>query len=125
MRRLLTAIFFILFVVVGYPQADTAQIGLASFYGKKFEGRKTASGQTFSNSKMTAANKTLPLGTSVKVTNLKNNRSIILTINDRLPKKSKRTIDLTQKGAKELGFIKSGTTKVTIKIIPPEINGEH
>jgi rare lipoprotein A len=67
---------------------------------------------------MTAAHKTLPFGTKVKVTNLKNDRVVIVTINDRLPKRSKRMIDLTQTAAKELDFIRAGTTKVTVQILP-------
>ncbi len=124
MQNYLFSTFFLLITTIGYSQVDTIQTDLASYYDKKFEGRKTANGELFSNSKMTAAHKTLPFGTNVKVTNLKNNKSIIVTINDRLPKKSKRTIDLTQKGAKELGFIRAGTAKVTIEIIPPEVSSE-
>jgi rare lipoprotein A len=93
------------------------QTGQASFYAKKFEGRKTASGEKFSNKKMTAAHKTLPFGTKLKVTNLKNNQSVIVIVNDRLPKKSKRIIDLTQQAAQELNFIKSGVTKVKIEVV--------
>lgn len=107
---------FLLFVPAFLPaQADPVQTGKASFYAKKFEGRRTASGEKFSNKKLTAAHKTLPFGTKVKVTNLKNNKSVIVTINDRLPKKSKRIIDLSQAGAKELDFIRAGTAKVTVE----------
>src|SRR6478609_1543229 len=77
-------------------QQDSLQTGKASFYAKKFEGRKTASGEKFSNKKLTAAHKTLPFGTKVRVTNPRNNKAVIVTINDRLPKKSKRIIDLSQ-----------------------------
>lgn len=73
---------------------------------------------------MTAAHKTLPFGTKVKVTNSRNDKSVIVTINDRLPKQSKRTIDLSQCAAKELDFIKDGITKVSIQIVPDSIKAE-
>jgi rare lipoprotein A len=109
----------ILFMLTGSIalQAQSPE-GKASFYAKKFEGKKTASGEKFSNKKLTAAHKTLPFGTQVKVTNLENNRCVIVTINDRLPKRSGRIIDVTQHAADELGFKKSGTAKVTIEVLP-------
>lgn len=109
--------FFLVFSIGLSAQTDLIQTGKASYYAKKFEGRKTANGEKFSNLKMTAAHKTLPFGTKVRVTNFKNGKSVIVTINDRLPKKSKRIIDLSQSAAKELGFIKAGINKVSIQII--------
>ncbi len=97
--------------------AQTTQ-GKASYYAKKFEGRKTASGQKFSNLKLTAAHKTLPFGTKVKITNIQNNKTVIVIINDRLPKKSSRIIDVSRAAAKELDFIKAGVVKVTVEIMP-------
>ncbi len=91
--------------------------GLASFYANKFNGRKTSSGQIFSNTGLTAAHKHLKFGTKVMVRNLKNDSTVIVTINDRLPQKSKRTIDLTTKAAKQLNFLKSGLAKVEITIL--------
>ncbi|MCC6182726.1 MAG: septal ring lytic transglycosylase RlpA family protein [Bacteroidia bacterium] len=88
--------------------------GIASFYAKKFNGRKTASGQKFSQDSLTAAHKTLTFGTYVLVRNLKNDSTVIVRINDRLPKHSKRSIDLTYRAAKQLNFIKAGLTKVEI-----------
>ncbi len=93
------------------------QTGIASYYAKKFDGRTTASGQKFSNKELTAAHKTLSFGTKVKVTNLKNEKSIVVEITDRLPVKSKRCIDLSYKAAKQLDFISAGTAKVTIEIL--------
>lgn len=94
---------------------------MASFYAKKFEGRKCSSGQKFRHDSLTAAHKTLKFGTKIKVTNLKNDSVVFLRINDRLPKKSKRTIDLTLRAAKQLNFISSGLTKVKIEIIKDPI----
>lgn len=92
--------------------------GLASYYARKFEGRKTANGEIFSNSLLTAAHPTLPFGTKVKVTCLANNRSVVVRINDRGPFSSKkRIIDLSQSAARELGIIKKGVAKVRIEVV--------
>lgn len=116
--------FFILLVItvkLGFAQdtlkAELSTQGLASFYANKFNGRKTSSGEKFHNSQLTAAHKSFKFGTMVKVRNLKNDSVVIVRINDRLPQKSKRTIDLTQKAAKQLNFIKAGLTKVEITVI--------
>jgi rare lipoprotein A len=91
--------------------------GTASYYSNKFEGRKCSSGEIFRQDSLTAAHKTLPFGTLVKVTNLKNDSVVIVKINDRLPKKSKRVIDLTRCAAKQLNFIPQGLTKVRLEVI--------
>jgi rare lipoprotein A len=100
--------------------------GAASFYAKKFNGRKTACGEIFCNDSLTAAHKTLPFGSIVKVTNLKNDSTVRVRINDRLPANSKRTIDLSQAAAKKLNFINSGITRVSIAVLnkeeSPELN---
>ncbi len=92
-------------------------IGIASFYANKFNGRKTSSGEIFSNDKLTAAHKSFKLGTYVKVRNLKNDSTVIVKINDRLPQQSKRSIDLSYKAAQQLNFIKKGLTKVEITVL--------
>lgn len=91
--------------------------GTASFYAKKFNGRKTSSGEKFSNDSLTAAHKKLKFGTYVLVRNLKNDSTVVVKINDRLPQKSKRNIDLTLRAAKQLNFVKSGLTKVEITVL--------
>ena len=91
--------------------------GTASFYANKFAGRKTASGEIFSQNKMTAACNILPLGTWIKVTNLRNKRSIIVKTNDRLHAKTRRLIDLTRLAAKNLGFIHSGIIRVKVDVL--------
>ncbi len=93
------------------------QYGLASFYSNKFNGRKTASGELFSQQKLTAAHNTLPLGTYVRVTNLRNGKTVVVKINDRLHHRNKRIIDLTRAAATKLGFIKSGLTRVKIEVL--------
>lgn len=91
--------------------------GQASYYHQKFHGRKTASGKLFSQQKLTAACNVLPLGTRIRVTNLRNYKSVIVTVNDRLNKKTKRLVDLTYKAANTLGFIKRGLTRVKVEVL--------
>ncbi|MBL7919679.1 MAG: septal ring lytic transglycosylase RlpA family protein [Bacteroidia bacterium] len=102
-----------------FSQLDSCktETGTASFYAKKFEGRKCSSGERFRHDSLTAAHKTLKFGTKVRVTNLKNDSVVIVKVNDRLPKKSKRNIDLTLRAAKQLDFVKSGLTKVKIEVL--------
>ena len=83
--------------------ATSAEASMASWYGGKFHGRTTASGETYNKWAMTAAHKTLPFGTKVKVTNLKNNKTAIVKINDRGPFIRGRVIDLSQKANEVLG----------------------
>lgn len=110
---------FLLFAYAtsAFSQGDVETTGMASFYANKFEGRRTSSGDIFHQRKFTCAHRTLPFGTKLQVTNLSNNRSVIVTVNDRGPYGKGRIVDLTTAAAKELDFIKSGTTRVQIEII--------
>ena len=90
------------------------QKGLASWYGRKFHGRKTSNGETYSMYAMTAAHKTLPMNTWVSVHNLKNNRKIVVRINDRGPFVTGRIIDLSYTGATRIGILKAGTGNVRV-----------
>ncbi len=85
------------------------QTGKASFYADKFEGVSTASGEKYKHNKLTGAHKTLPFGTKVRVTNLENNQSVEVIINDRGPYVEDRIIDLSKAAAEQLGFINKGT----------------
>ena len=93
------------------------QIGIASYYGKKFHKKRTANGEIFNMYKVSAAHKSYPLGTKVRVTNLKNGKSLKLVINDRGPFVSGRIIDLSYKAARKLGFVNQGTVKVRIDVL--------
>jgi rare lipoprotein A len=95
------------------------QTGKASFYADKFEGRPTASGEKYRHNKLTAAHKTLPFGTKVKVTNLDNNKTVEVVINDRGPYVDGRIIDLSKSAAEQLGFINQGLAEVKMEIIDP------
>ena len=100
-------------------QSAYVEEGTASYYHDKFVGRKTASGEIFTQDKMTAAHKSLPLGTWVMVTNKANDSVVILRINDRMPQWNKRSIDLTYSAAERLGYIRAGLAKVRIEVIDP------
>ncbi|MEO5976115.1 MAG: septal ring lytic transglycosylase RlpA family protein [Chryseolinea sp.] len=95
------------------------QSGKASFYADKFEGTQTASGEKYKHNKLTAAHKTLPFGTKVRVTNLANDKSVEVTINDRGPYVEDRIIDLSRSAAEELGFINQGLAEVKLEITDP------
>lgn len=97
-----------------------AETGLASFYSTSFEGRITSSGTKFSNSKFTAAHRTLPFGTQVKVTNLENGKSVMVTITDRGPFITGRIIDLSQAAATTLDFMDSGIVEVRLEVVSKE-----
>ncbi|HMZ46347.1 MAG TPA: septal ring lytic transglycosylase RlpA family protein [Chitinophagaceae bacterium] len=89
--------------------------GKASFYSDKYKGKKTANGETYKPNEFTAAHKKLPFGTKVKVTNLNNNKTVTVRINDRGPFVAGRIIDLSRVAASEIGMINNGVVKVKIK----------
>lgn len=107
-----------------FPQQyyELDQVGIASYYGEgdKCHGQLTASGERFNAYRMTAAHKTLPLPCMVKVTNLKNGRSVILRVNDRGPFKKARILDVSVTAAKRLGFYKQGLARVRVQTLVPE-----
>lgn len=95
-----------------------AREGMATYYASEFHGRKTASGETYDMNKLTAASVDLPFGTSVRVTNLENRKSVVVRINDRMPKNSKgRIIDLSLAGAKAIDMVQSGVVRVRIEVL--------
>ncbi len=94
-------------------------IGKASWYGGKFHGKVTANGEIYDMNELTAAHRYLPFGTKVKVTDLENDKTVIVRINDRGPYISGRIIDLSRKAAQKLKMVKKGISLVKITIIPP------
>jgi len=104
---------------IGKSDKSDIRYGVASFYADKFNGRKTASGQIFSQNKLTCACNVLPLGTWVKVTNMSNGKSVKLLVNDRLHPRMRRLVDLSKSAAKKLGFISSGLVKVKLEVLYP------
>ncbi len=100
-------------------QADASsfQTGIASWYGEKYHGRTTASGETFDKNALTAAHRTLDFGTWVQVTNLDNGRRVTVKINDRGPFVEGRIIDLSERAASDLGMINAGLAQVSLAIV--------
>lgn len=91
--------------------------GTASFYANKFNGRKTASGEIFNQTKFTCACNVLPIGTWIRVTNMRNGKSVVVKVNDRLHPKMRRLLDLTRAGAQKLGYINAGLTRVKAEVL--------
>ena len=123
--RLILAII-LLFIGVNLIATDTTKAvlakpkilyGTASFYSNSFNGKKTANGEIFSQKKMTAACNVLPLGTWLRVTNLRNGRSVLVRTNDRLHSRMKRVVDLSRSAAEKLNYVKSGLTRVRVEVL--------
>ncbi|MBF7142852.1 MULTISPECIES: septal ring lytic transglycosylase RlpA family protein [Pseudomonas] len=91
------------------------QEGVASYYGARHQGKRTASGERFDQNSLTAAHRSLPFGTEVQVTNLSNDRTVVVRINDRGPHARNRIIDLSRNAAQQLGMTASGTARVRIE----------
>ena len=115
--RGIVAILVILSIVtaVGVAVAQTEE-GIAHHYSDKFEGKKTASGEVFDKNGLTAAHKKLPFGTKVKVTNVDNGKSVVVTVNDRMAASNPAVIDVTRRAAEELDFVKTGKAKVKVEV---------
>lgn len=96
---------------------DSVQYGVASFYADKFEGKRMANGEIFQQKRMTCAHNSLPLGTIVKITNLRNEKYVIVRVTDRLHHRNMRLVDLSRSAAEVLGYIKRGLTRVKLEII--------
>lgn len=112
-----------------YKQESSRQInknqsktlyGIASFYADKFNGRPTANGEIYDSKKLTAACNVLPMGTWIRVSNLRNNKSVIVKTNDRLHPRMKRLVDLSRSAAEKLGYIRRGLTQVKVEVIEKE-----
>jgi rare lipoprotein A len=98
-------------------QKPKVYYGIASYYADKFNGRPTANGEIYSHKKMTAACNILPLGTWIRVTNLKNNKTVIVKTNDRLHPRMKRIVDLSRLAAEKLAYTGRGITQVKVEVI--------
>lgn len=101
----------------GAPAPGDVQKGLASYYHDSLHGNTTASGEIYDKGAMTAAHRTLPFGTRVRVTNLNNGRSVELRINDRGPFVSGRIIDSSRRAARELDFLREGVVPVRVEVL--------
>jgi rare lipoprotein A len=113
-KALFPILFFVALCTAGQAQV---QQGKASFYADKFEGRPTANGEKYKHNKLTAAHKTLPFGTRVRVTNLANQKQVEVVINDRGPYAEGRIIDLSKSAAESLGFVQQGLADVSVEVL--------
>ena len=103
----------------GSAGSGRSETGLASWYGEQHQGRATASGEIFDSARFTAAHRTLPLGTRLRVTNLENGRTIRVRVNDRGPYVAGRVLDLSQAAAGALGMVEEGVVWVQLDVIDP------
>ena len=123
MKRLLGACALLSLLAGCASQSGTVdphgydQTGVASYYGARHHGKRTASGERFNQHGLTAAHRQLPFGTRVKVTNLKNNDSVVVRINDRGPYTRGRLIDVSREAAEQLGMLRSGTARVRVQAL--------
>jgi rare lipoprotein A len=125
LRTLVAIVGFFGLVCAASPDASSggpsqaAQVGVASWYGTRHQGRKTASGERFSTGQLTAAHRSLPLRTKVKVTNLRTKQHVVVKINDRGPYGGgkHRIIDLSEAAAKRIGLLERGTERVEVVVV--------
>jgi rare lipoprotein A len=103
--------------LAGIAAAQTSEEGVANFYNDNFQGKKTASGEIYDKNGLTAAHKKLAYGTKVKVTNVENGKSTVVTVNDRMGASSPAVIDVTRRAAEQLDFVKSGKAKVKLEVV--------
>jgi rare lipoprotein A len=103
--------------VASSAKVPKGKIGIASYYAKRYNGRKTTTGVRYRPEKLTAAHQDLPFGSKVRVTNLDNNREVTVTVNDRCRKRKEPFIDLSRAAAKELGFLGKGVARVAIQLL--------
>ncbi len=101
--------------MVAVATAQTTETGTAKMYSDKLQGKKTASGDVYDKAALTAAHKKLAFGTKVKVTNVANDKSVVVTINDRVSKSSSAVLDVSRQAAEELDFVKAGKAKVKLE----------
>jgi rare lipoprotein A len=104
-------------LIAAAPPPGTRIVGFASWYGPRHQGHATASGEIFDMNKLTAAHRTLPFGTRLRVTNVENARSVVVRVNDRGPSATDRVLDVSQAAAKTLGITGDGVARVEILVL--------
>lgn len=109
-----------LVIVPMFVSAQQEELGLASFYSDLFHGKPTASGELYDKNKLTAAHKTLPFGTSIKITRLDNGKSVVVRVNDRGPYISGRIVEISKAAAEKIGLDKDGVTRVKVEVVKDE-----
>jgi rare lipoprotein A len=114
---LAVALSMVLLTMRGAAVAQSAEEGMATFYSEKFVGKKTASGEAYDKGGLTAAHRSYAYGTKLRVTNLANGKSAVVTVNDRMPRTSRSVIELTPRVARLLGFVGSGKATVMVEVV--------
>jgi len=129
-NKILTAV--IVAILISLPMSASARVkkghtqkGIASYYSDALHGRKTASGEVYNKRILSAAHKSLPLGTKVRVTKVSNGKSVVVRVNDRGPFVKGRIIDLSRRAARNLGIINSGVAKVQVEVLSVPKRGMH
>ena len=107
----------VVFVVLSMAGIAVSEEGVANFYNDSFQGKKTSSGEPYDKNGLTAAHKKLAYGTKVKVTNVANGKSVVVTVNDKLGASSPAVIDVTRRAAEELDFVKAGKATVKLEVV--------
>ncbi|MCD7978768.1 MAG: septal ring lytic transglycosylase RlpA family protein [Tannerellaceae bacterium] len=118
MKSALSIYLFLLPLLLFSRETYAQEEGIASYYHKRFQGRRTSNGDLYDYAAYTAAHREYPFGTYVRVTNLRNEKSVIVCVTDRGPRHRNRLIDLSYAAAEELDFIKRGITRVKLEIVP-------
>lgn len=117
-RGLCIALCLVALLAPGLAGAQPSEEeGVATFYSSKFEGKKTASGEAYDKAGLTAAHKTYAYGTKLRVTNLANGKSAVVTVNDRMNRSAKSVIEVTPRVASSLGFAKTGHARVKVEVV--------
>lgn len=106
------------------PASGIPLTGFASYYASSFHGRRTASGETYNQNALTAAHRTLPFGSRLRVTEISSGKSVEVRINDRGPFRKDRIVDLSRRAAEELGFVAAGLTRVRIEVLDDRDEGD-
>jgi rare lipoprotein A len=110
-------VFAVTLIALATGCASSTGDGLASYYADKYQGHKTASGERFDTARLTAAHRTLPFGTRVRVTNVDNGKSVVVRVNDRGPFVAGRVIDLSPAAARQLDMLRAGTVRVKLEVL--------
>lgn len=114
--NILTAVAMLtMLFTCGFALAQSAEEGLANFYSDRFQGKKMANGEPYDKNKLTASHKKHPFGTKLKVTNMENSKTVVVTVTDRMTQKNPAVIDVTHRAAEELGFVKTGKARVKVE----------
>jgi|SRR4030095_4754997 rare lipoprotein A len=112
---LIAAVMLAMLFMCGLALAQSAEEGLANFYSDKFQGKKMANGEPYDKNKLTASHKKHPFGTKLKVTNMENSKTVVVTVTDRMTQKNPAVVDVTRRAAEELGFVKAGKARVKVE----------